>query len=132
MCSFLIYPGKALSKPEHFEQISEDINYILKNENLNINKLVFSFGGNDVEWFRLKVKNDDLKFISSHIVKGDEYHDCTNVNPSDPLNLLHGSQNNILSSVSSAFDPFFKKIEELIDFFPHAKVFFCCSWPKIY
>ena len=93
--SFLVYPGVVLTKQEEFTKISDDINHVLLNENVQIKKIVLSFGGNDVQsWLQSNTINDDLQFVSDPIVKGDVNIDWSDVNPSDPLNLFHGSHLN--------------------------------------
>ena len=88
--SFLIYPGVVITKQDEFHKIRDDINHILVNENLNIKKIVLSFGGNDVQWLlQSKIKSDEIKFVSDHIVKGNMNIDWSDVNPSDPLNLFN-------------------------------------------
>ena len=72
LCSFLIYPGKILPKNGHFEQISV---FVWRERCAVV----------------LVKKNFDFKFVSSYIVEGDKYNDCSNVYPSDSLNLFHGS-----------------------------------------
>ena len=108
-CSYMIYPGFAISNQNDFEKIVSDLEK-LKGK-IEVSELILNFGCNDADRISKKFTfPSDLDFdeISKLVGNGREYSETEELDVTDPLGLFENMDKETYNKIAMKFRNYFK------------------------